>query len=419
MTAITYLMGADGGGANGFFANADGYFRQEGSTIVAAPAGGQTLEGVFADLRSKAAAGQIFETINLVSHATGFSSLMFGLDAAHRGGITGRADVTRALLAARAAAAGALNLGAPAITGRTHLALYGCDVGRDAAFIRDVGLLFGAPLDIAAPMHVAVFRRASTGRFEHRLARTWAVSFPSDIETTPAANWPATRTAWVAAASSKFGPIYATRSGDPLGADTMTSRLTTVAQTATTAQAATFFFEERFTVPIPSGQDAQTFVNSVPPQASAVLAPSATDVDDSTVEMKIGPGQITDRRDPRNWIAHIAVLAQVIERPVSLADGTQFRVVELAPATAPATGPRPTGDGGAPPPPAPARSSLFQQGTDAVLAAGGTQDAVDALTAGFVPDRDVDDEPELALADPELPPVETGDDATLDASSFA
>ena len=55
MGAITFLMDKDpANAANAFYANAKGYFSGLQSDVIEAPAGGQTLEGVFKILRDRA-----------------------------------------------------------------------------------------------------------------------------------------------------------------------------------------------------------------------------------------------------------------------------------------------------------------------------------------------------------------------------
>lgn len=397
MAEITYLMDSDSG-ANKFFANAKGYFAANHSVIVDAPAGGRTLEEVFDDLSQRAETGPagIFDVINLVAHATGFSSLMFGLTKAERGRILTAGRLTNALATASSNAPILKKLGTPAVTGKTHLRLYGCDIGKDAAFLRNFGLIFGEPADVAAPLRVAVFRQAGA-TFSHRLARTWAVTWPTNIEKT--SDWPTARATFIAKAASKFGTIAAERSpNDIFAADAIKSAITAVTTPATAATIDTFFFHEYFELPIPAGvPDPQAYVNTAQPQSSAVVA--ASEVSDLTVASRVGPPDFTDRTDPRAWIAHLAVLAQVIDTQVSLTDSSQYRTVAIAPTASPSPGPKTVGDGGAPPPPVPPPAhSLWQQATDAFLAAGGAQGELDDLIAGLA-----DPSPEQDLDEPDLP----------------
>lgn len=402
MPEITYLMDADpSGAANRYFANAKGYFLGRRSTVVDAPAAGQTLEGVFDDLRTRAATGAAgtFDQINLVSHATGFSSLMFGLTKAEKGSILTAARLTNALATASSNAPILKKLGPPAVTAKTHVRLYGCDVGKDRAFLRDVGLMFGEPGDVTAPLRVAVFRHDGPA-FTHRLARTWALPWPSDIEKTPQQGWAPVRQAFAAKAESKFGAAASERNpGDLFAADAVKSAVAAAAAAATVTSASTFFFHEYVEVIIPAAEaDPQAYVNTVRPATSGVV--TASEVSDLTVASRVGPAEFTDRSNPLSWVAHIAVLAQVIEAEVSVQN--DHLTVSIAPAAAPTPGPKPVGDGGAPPPPVPPPAhSLWQEATDEFLAAGGAQGDLDALIAGLdTPPSDYDlTEPDVSALD--------------------
>jgi hypothetical protein len=407
MAEITYLMGSEPGG-NGFFGNAKGYFLANQSVVVDAPTGGQTLEEVFDDLRRRAATGPAgtFDVINVVSHATGFSSLMFGLTKAERGRILTAARLTNALATASSNAPILKQVGTPAVTAKTHVRLYGCDVGKDAAFLRDFGLIFGQPADVAAPLRVAVFRHDATGTFSHRLARTWAVPWPSDVEKTATAKWTEVRATFVNQADNKFGPVAAQRSpNDVFATDTLKATITTAANTATAATANSFFFHEYFELPIPAGEpNPQAFVNGAHPQTSAVV--TAFEVSDLTVPSRVGPADFTDRTDARSWMAHLAVLGQVIDTPVSLTDSSQYRTVAIAPTDKPTPGPKPVGDGGAAPPALPpAAHSTWEQATGDFLAAGGAQGDLDSLIAGLE-----DPVPEHSLTEPDVLAAPVGDE---------
>ena len=408
MAEITYLMDRDTGGGNQFYTFAKGYFQARQSVVVDAPAGGQTLEEVFADLRARAGTGPagIFSIINLVTHATGFSSLEFGLTKAERGHLLTAARLTNALAAAGTNTPILRRLGPPAVTAQTHVRLYGCDAGKDSAFLRNFGLMFGEPADVAAPLRLAVFR-SSGGTVSYRLARSWAVSWPSDITRTPAANWPNVRTTFTNKADNKFGTVAAQRSPDPLAADTLRTTISNAANSATAATSGTFFFHEYLELTIPAGEpDPQAYVNRAATVSSAVI--TAAEVSDLTVESKVGPPDFTDRSDPGAWRAHLAVLAEVIDKPVGIDDNAQYRKVQIAPAAAPSPGPRPVGDGGAPPPAvAPPAHSLWQQASDAFLAAGGSQAELDELVTGLddaVSDGALD-EPEVVAMSADGDPV--------------
>jgi hypothetical protein len=407
MAEITYLMDADpAGAANAFFGNAKGYFLATKSVVVDAPAGGQTLEEVFDDLRKRADTGPagIFEVINLVAHATGFSSLMFGLTKAERGHILTAGRLTNALATSASSAPILKRLGPPAVTAKTRVRLFGCDVGKDSAFLRNVGLMFGEPADVAAPLRVAVFRHAGAS-FIHRLARTWAVPWPSDIAATPSANWSAVRTSFIAKAESKFGQVADERNpNDIFARDAVKATITTAANPATAGTSATFFFHEYFELPIPPGEaNPQAFVNTVKPQSSATV--TATEISDLSVPSRVGPADFTDKSNPSLWIAHVAVLAEVIDQPVSLGDSGQYRTVAIAPTTTPSPGPKAVGDAGVLPPPVPPPAdTLWQQVSAAFVLAGGAQGDLDALVAGL--DAPATDQ---ELSEPELPVLTDAD----------
>lgn len=307
MAEITYLMDSDPGGS-GYFTEAKGYFSARPSaTVVTAPAGkARTLEEVFTDLRTRATSGTVFPVINLVSHATGFSSLEFPISDAHRdddGGLITVDTLKNAINKAGTNGYPAI-LGAPAVTASTSVCLYGCDVGRDPAFMVMLGQLFGPELTIYAPLRVAVFRHTGT-TYEHRLARTWSVNHDQDVRRTT--TWGPVRTAIADKLVAKFGPR------DPA----VEAVIRAAAQTATATSAGSFFFAER----MDTADDPSSHAISA---SSAVLA--AGSVDDTTVpvsvtsaDFKANPGQ------PGTWTAWIASLAQVLEEPVSISDSAQFR----------------------------------------------------------------------------------------------
>src|SRR6266571_6039597 len=73
MPDLTFLMNADPAGTtNQFYTLAKQYFVAAGSTVVDAPTKGQTIEGIFNELKARKTAQG---TINIVSHAVGFGSI--------------------------------------------------------------------------------------------------------------------------------------------------------------------------------------------------------------------------------------------------------------------------------------------------------------------------------------------------------
>ena len=309
MAEITYLMDRDPGGA-GYFTEAFGYFSaRPDSTVVAVDAGdpARTLEDVFTDLRTRAGAGQVYPVINVVSHATGFSSLRFPISDAHRADDGGMItmDTIKAALGKAGTNGYPAILGAPAVTEATTVCFYGCDVGRDASFMVLLGQLFGPALTIYAPLRAAVFRHTGT-RFEHRLARTWAVNHPRDI--TKTTDWGPVRTEFVTRAVAKFSGH-----GDP-GVD---AAIRAAAASATATSSGSFFVSESLeTIDDPTTHAVEG--------TSAVL-PTGT-VDDTTVPIAVTSADY--RRDPTQpgvWVAWFAVLGQVLEEPVSIDNSSQFR----------------------------------------------------------------------------------------------
>jgi hypothetical protein len=192
----------------------------------------------------------------------------------------------------------------------------------------------------------------------------------------------------------------------------MKRQIELVAANATAKLGAQFFFAEEVGVDIPPGQDAQTYVNTVKTTSSAVLPTG--DIDDTTVPMTVRAADIDDHKDPKRWVAHIAVLGEMIDQPVSVSDGSQYRTVKIAPPKQPATGPAPPPppQGGPPNPPAP-KSSLLEQATEALVAAGAAQGDVDDLVAALTPPESADP---FTLAEPELPAPAVDPDADASPS---
>jgi hypothetical protein len=307
MAEITYLMDSDPG-ATGYFHEASGYFSaRSGNTVVAAPAGrARTLEEVFTDLRTRATGGQVYAVINLVSHATGFSSLQFPISAAHRddeGGLI-TTDTLKVALTRTGTDGYPAVLGAPAVTKDTKVVLHGCDVGRDGAFLTLLGQLFGPELTIYAPLRVAVFRHTGT-TFDYRLARTWSTSYTKDVHTVT--DWAPVRTELASKLVAKFKDH-----GDPA----VEATIRAAAQNATDTTPGSFFFSESMeTVDDPA-------THTVTGQSSTL--PTGT-VDDTTIPLQVTSADFKASGSPGVWVAWIAVLGQVLEEAVSIDNGAQFR----------------------------------------------------------------------------------------------
>jgi Type VI secretion system/phage-baseplate injector OB domain len=307
MAEITYLMDSDPG-ATGYFHEASGYFSaRSGNTVVAAPAGqARTLEEVFTDLRTRASGGQVYAVINLVSHATGFSSLQFPISAAHRddeGGLITSDTLKRALTKAGTDGYPAV-LGAPAVTKDTKVVLHGCDVGRDGTFLTMLGQLFGPELTIYAPLRVAVFRHTGA-TFDYRLARTWSTTYTKDVHTVT--DWAPVRTELANKLVAKFKDH-----GDPAVEATIRS----AAQNATDTTPGSFFFSES----METVDDPATHV--ITGQSSTL--PTGT-VDDTTIPLQVTSADFKPSGSPGVWVVWIAVLGQVLEDAVSIDNGAQFR----------------------------------------------------------------------------------------------
>ena len=307
MAEITYLMDSDAG-ATGYFHEASGYFSaRSGNTVVAAPAGrARTLEEVFTDLRTRAQGGQVYAVINLVSHATGFSSLQFPISDAHRdddGGLITSDTLKLALTKAGTDGYPAV-LGARAVTKDTKVVLHGCDVGRDGTFLTMLGQLFGPELTIYAPLRVAVFRH-SAATFEYRLARTWSTTYTKDVQTVT--DWAPVRTELANKLVAKFKDH-----GDPA----VEATIRAAAQNATDTTPGSFFFSESMeTVDDPA-------THTITGQSSTL--PTGT-VDDTTIPLQVASVDFKPSGSAGVWVAWIAVLGQVLEEAVSIENGAQFR----------------------------------------------------------------------------------------------
>lgn len=407
MSEILFLAGTEPATAtNKYYGLAKQFFLQRDASIpVVGPATGKvalSLESVFAELTRRAAASPpaVFDTISIVSHATGMGGMDMPLPKTDeaRGGVTMRGTLTNAVLAARAKTAGSLQPpGSGAITSKTRIVLYGCDVGRDLAFLTALGELFGTPAHVSAPIRVAVFR-LKDGKVQHRLARTWSVLWgKTSIEATQPAGWPTTRSTFIGKTDVKY--ITDIASGSIIRA----------AASGATADSTkdTFFFDEVFSV-------AKTAFGTVLPARSAVI--SSTDDDDTTVPLVITAADMTpgntDQSDP-NWpTMNIALLASVIDVDVSVANSAQYRTVSFASQKAPAKGPAPAPTADGSPEPAPTDPdavvpSAIQEFSEAFLAAGGRQVDLDGFLA------DVAAPPATPLAS-----VEDGEEPASPADEF-
>src|SRR5215469_5848427 len=206
MADLTFLMNADpAGDPNRFYTLAKQHFVAAGSTVIDAPANGQTLEGVFTRLK---ALNTEQATINLVSHANGFAAMECPVTVASQnaGRRTMTADDLQDVLAAKS-----LTPPGPAVvTAKTRIVIYGCDVGRSMRFMTMLSGLFGDPGELLAPRRLSLFQLVGT-KVVYRQAQTWSLVRKAPLTsaggTEPAGGWPAYRTQFVKDAAAKFADV--------------------------------------------------------------------------------------------------------------------------------------------------------------------------------------------------------------------
>lgn len=249
MADLTFLMNSDpAGDPNRFYTLARQYFVAAGSTVVDAPANGQTLEGVFKKLKALNTEQQ---TINLVSHANGFAAMECPVTVVDQ--TNGRRTMTADDLQDALAAKSLVPPGPAVVTPKTRIVVYGCDVGRSERFLRMLSGLFGEPGEVLAPRRLSLFQLAGT-TVNYRQAQTWSLVRKAPLipagASTPTGGWPAFRTAFVKDATDKFARMaIPTEVG---GEEHFKAILTTAAGNATTAFGPTFFLEEGIDI-IPVG----------------------------------------------------------------------------------------------------------------------------------------------------------------------
>ena len=301
MPEITYLMGAE---PDGYFTAARHWFAaRPGSTVVEAD-GPTSLEEVLADLRTRASGGTAYSTINLVSRASVLPSLRFPISDARKDDDGGRItiDTLKHALLSPGANGYPAPLGPPAVTSATSVVLHGCEMGRDATFVALLGQLFGAELTIYAPMRAGTFSGTGSSA-THRLLRTWSTPFERDITTTT--DWQPARTQLTAALVAAFGSAE-----DP--AVETTIRAAAQQATATPADA---YVESESVAMLDDPATAE-------PPGSAVLSGGTRD--DTTVPLALTDADFRPA-GTGVWRAWIARLVQVLDEPVSIENGAQFR----------------------------------------------------------------------------------------------
>jgi hypothetical protein len=381
---ITFLMGQDGpASSNPFYSLAKQYFQAGSGTVVDAPAAGQTLEGVFKTLRGLNA---VQTTINLVSHAQGFGGMECSITEAKRPA-SGVGVMTADDLQDAVANKGLTAPGPAVISDKTRVVIYGCDVGRSSRFLTMLSGVFGNPGELLGPRRVGVFI-SDGATVKYRQAQTWSLARKAPLVVAgtqaPAQGWPTFRTSFVNDASSNFGRATA-GIDDPFALDTLTKILTTAASQATTTAGNTFFFEEGIDIEPAAGQTAEqaaqsigTATNGDPP-----TSPAATvgQIDDTTVVTNVGPADTYPTTPAKTaYRISVVILAQIIDKDVVIAQGTDYQCVTSSKGRAPSPGPKAAsadGDNGG----GGDDADPLQTATQLLLAGGVSQADIDALLA--------------------------------------
>ena len=170
MPELTFLMNEDpSGDPNHFYQLAKKHFQAAGSTVIDAPSGGQTIEGVFAKLIELK---KEQTTINLVSHASGFAAMECALTNAEKA--NGVDYMTEEDLETALAGKTLAPPGPTIITDKTRIVIYGCDIGRSEGFLIKLCTLFGKPKELLAPKRMGVFLVDGT-TVKYRQAHTWSL----------------------------------------------------------------------------------------------------------------------------------------------------------------------------------------------------------------------------------------------------
>jgi hypothetical protein len=387
MADLTFLMNSDpAGNPNRFYTLARQYFVASGSTVVDAPAKGQTIEGIFTELKTRKVAQG---TINLVSHAVGFGAIEGPITVASQA--AGRtmtiADDLQDALAAKSLA----SPGPGIITDKTRIVLYGCDVGRSLNFLTLLSGMFGNPGELLAPRRLSVFKQEGS-TVKYRQAQSWTLVRKAPLTTAgadaPTGGWPAYRAKFVTDASDKFGRAAIQAEID--GGTRLDAILTAAARNATKAMASTFFLEETIDI-FPTGtQTAKEAADSVKPISNGdpvkAAAQSAAQVDDTTVVTTIsGADAYPANAAKTKYSITVVLLAQEIDEDVLIAEGPGYARVTASKGLAPSPGPKPVGggagSGGGGGSGAGGSSSQIQTLVDQLMADGATQEDVDALVA--------------------------------------
>lgn len=382
MPDLTFLMNADPVGAtNPFYRLAKQYFVAAGSTVIDAPPEGQTLEGVFTELKTRNVAQG---TINLVSRAVGFGAIEGPITLASQA--AGRAFTIADDLQDALAAKVLDPPGSAVITDKTRVVLYGCDVGRSLNFLRLLSGLFGNPGELLAPRRLSVFNLDGPTA-QYRQAQTWSLVRKAPLmpngASAPPEGWPAYRTQFVTDASDKFrqAAIQAEIDGDTH----LNAILAAAASNATDAMASTFFLEETVDIFPTGSQTAAEAAGSMKPIPNgdpvSAAAQSAAQVDDTSVITTItGADAYPANAAQTKYSITVVLLAQVIDEDVLVAEGPGYARVTSSMGLGPSTGPNPTngggGSGGAP-------GDALQAVIAEFLANGAAQADIDAILAAI------------------------------------
>ena len=399
MAELTYLASTDPTDAvNPFYALAKQYFEANGSIVVDAPSGGQSIEGILADLKARAVVQQ---TINIVCQGTGFGALALPTTSAEQGAgrsITVTDDMLAALISKTLAPAG------PDVVGEdTRVVLYGGDLGRSTNLLLHLSCLFGNPGELLAPRRLGVFTLNGSA-VQYRQAQSWTLVSKAPLmpqgADAPAQGWPAYRTQFVIDAGAKFGPaaLQAEAGGDAQ----LTALLTEAASAATTAAGATFFIELGITISATATQTAQQIVDALKPMANGdpvtAAAQGAAQVDDTAVVTTIsGTDAYATNADESQFTLGVVTLAQLIDQDVPIAEGPAYARLTSSQGLAAALGPGASGDAGSD------SGNYLQPMIDALTTLGWSQTQIDAALAD-APQSDASEDVQLDLPDPDLIP---------------
>jgi|SRR5262245_5149470 len=387
MAELTFLMNKDTAGSpNPFYALAKQYFNAAGSTVIEAPPNGQTLEGVFKELKTRNVPQA---TINLVSHAIGFGAIEGPVTLASQaaGHTLTIADDLQDALAAKSL----VPPGPGVITEKTRIVLYGCDVGRSLNFLKLLSGLFGNPGELLAPRRLSVFKLEGS-TVKYRQAQSWSLVRKAPLipsgASVPSGGWDSFRTKFVTDASDKFGRAAILAEID--GGMRLDAILTAAAKNATNAMASTFFLDETINIFPTGSQTAAEAAASVKPISNGdpvTAAPqSAAQADDTTVATTISGADAYPANPAKTQYAiTVVLLSQVIDQDVVIAEGPAYARVTVSKGLTPSPGPKPVGGGGGSG--AGASNDQLQSVIDELLADGAAQADIDALRAA-VPQGD-------------------------------